>query len=79
MQRTGKFGSKIKIGMGVFLAAILFIGGCSSNMESAGNTESISKESSMNLEKHTQNFLPVIPAMDAAAPAVLETAYFGLG
>jgi len=33
----------------------------------------------MNFEHSTETILPVIPALDAAAPPVFETAAFGLG
>lgn len=75
----GKTGSKTVFGFGVLLVAALLIWGCTPNMDSAGNTESSAKEGSMNLEKHTEKYTPVIPALDAAAPAVFETASFGLG
>jgi hypothetical protein len=75
----GKTGQKIVLALGVLLAMTLFLWGCPPNRESMGNTESNSKESSMNLEKHTEKYSPVIPALDAAVPAVSETASFGLG
>lgn len=75
----GKTGSATVSGFGVLLVAALLIWGCTSNRESAGNPESSAKEGSMNLEKHTENNTPVIPALDAAAPVVFETASFGLG
>jgi regulatory protein YycH of two-component signal transduction system YycFG len=75
----GKTGPKIVLGLGVLLVMTLFLWGCTPNRESMGNTDSKLKESSMNLEKHTEKYSPVIPALDAAAPAVFETASFGLG
>jgi len=75
----GKTGSKIASGFGVVLVAGLLIWGCTPGMDSAGNNETSAKEGSMNLETHTEKYTPVIPALDAAAPSVFETAFFGLG
>ena len=75
----GKTGSKTMFGFGMLLVAALLIWGCTPKMESAGNPGSSAKEGSMNLEKHTEKNSSVIPALDAAAPVVFETASFGLG
>lgn len=75
----GKTGPKIAYGFGALLVVTLFMWGCTSNTESMGHPESTSKEGAMHLEKHAQHNSPVIPALDAAAPAVFETASFGLG
>ena len=64
------------------LTAILLAAGiwtCTPTMESTGNPGSSKEEGSMNLEKHSTDVLPAIPALDAAAPAEFETASFGLG
>jgi hypothetical protein len=75
----GKTGPKTAFGFGVLLVITLILWGCTPNRESMGNTESTSKEGSMNLEKHTEKYSTAIPALDADAPAVFETASFGLG
>ena len=68
-----KTGSKTVFGLGVLLLVALLMWGCTPDSRSAV------REGSMNLEKHTDSDAPVIPALDASAPAVFETAYFGLG
>jgi hypothetical protein len=70
---------KTSIGPGIFLVVILFLWWWTPKLESANDTKFLSKEDLMNFEHGTETILPAIPALDASAPNVLETAAFGLG
>ena len=70
---------KILFNIGVFLSLTLMFWGCTSSAESMGNAVASAKEDSMSHDKQTEKYSPVIPAIDAAAPSAVETAYFGLG
>jgi len=48
-------------------------------MDSQANHESKTTEATMNLAQEIETDAPAIPPIDAAAPAVFETASFGLG
>jgi len=74
-----KIKSKTSIGLGTLLVVILMLWGWTSDLESANDKQSLSKEDPMNLEHSTETILPAIPALDVAAPPVFDTAAFGLG
>jgi hypothetical protein len=64
----------------LFLLGILsFLGACSPTMDSQANHEAKTTEAAMSLAYKTETDAPAIPPIDAAAPAVFETASFGLG
>ena len=65
--------------IGVFLALALAFWGCTSSAESMGNAVASAKEETMSHDKQAEKYSPVIPSIDASAPSVVETAYFGLG
>lgn len=62
-----------------FISMLSFLGACSPTMDSPTNHEAKTTEASMNLAYKTKTDAPAIPPIDAAAPAVFETASFGLG
>ena len=62
-----------------YLGMLSFLGACSPAMDSQTNHEAKTMETSMNLAYKTETDAPAIPPIDAAAPAVFETASFGLG
>lgn len=64
----------------LFFTGIFFLLlACSPTMDSQVGQESKTTEAAMNLALKTETDSPVIPPIDAAAPAVFETASFGLG
>ncbi len=62
-----------------FLGILLLLGACSQAMDSQASHEAKSTEAAMNLAYKTKTDALAIPPIDAAAPAVFETASFGLG
>ena len=62
-----------------FISMLSFLGACSQAMDSQASHEAKSTEAGMNLAYKTETDAPAIPPIDAAAPAVFETASFGLG
>ena len=62
-----------------FLGLLSFLWACSQTMDSQANHESKTTEATMNLAQEIETDAPAIPPIDAAAPAVFETASFGLG
>jgi hypothetical protein len=52
---------------------------CSPTMDSQPSHKSKTTEGNMNLAYKIESEAPTIPAIDAAAPSVFETASFGLG
>ena len=62
-----------------FLGMLSFLWACSPTMDSQANHESKTTEATMNLAYKTETESSAIPPIDAAAPAVFETASFGLG
>jgi hypothetical protein len=58
---------------------LLFLWACYPTMDSQASHESKTTEADMNLAYEIEAEAPAIPAIDAAAPAVFETASFGLG
>ena len=56
-----------------------FLWACSPSMDTQASHESKTTEVDMNLAYKIETESPAIPAIDAAAPAVVETASFGLG
>ncbi len=70
---TTGIGCLFLLGMSYFLWA------CSPTMDSQANHESKTTEAAMNPAPIIETESPAIPPIDAAAPAVFETASFGLG
>ena len=68
-----------RLGCLLFLGMLLFLWACTPTMDSQANHEAKTTEADMNLAYKLQTESPAIPAIDAAAPAVFETASFGLG
>lgn len=62
-----------------FLGMLSLLGACSPTMDSRANHEEKTMEASVNLAYQTETDAPAIPAIDEAAPSVVETASFGLG
>ena len=62
-----------------FLGLLSFLWACSPTMDSQTSDELKKTEATMNLAHKIETNTPAIPAIDAAAPAVFETASFGLG
>jgi hypothetical protein len=62
-----------------FLGMMSFLWACSPTMDSQANHESKTTETAMNLAHKIETESPAIPPIDAAAPAIFETASFGLG
>jgi hypothetical protein len=62
-----------------FLGMLSFLWACSPTMDSQASHESKTTEADMNLAHKIETESPAIPAIDAAAPAIVETASFGLG
>lgn len=56
----------------------LFVWACTLNPEAPLNHEPTTRKSAMNNE-HQSDLPPIIPPIDAAAAAEVETATFGLG
>ena len=79
MCAMGKINLGSILGFGVLLVMIGMMNGCTTNLDSIGHTKSSAKEEGMNLDKPMEKATPVMPVMDAAAPAAFETASFGLG
>lgn len=63
----------------LFWGMLSFLGACSPTMDSQTRHEAMTTEATMNLAFKTETDAPAIPPIDAAAPAVFETAAFGLG
>lgn len=61
------------------LGGISLILGVTRLVTTQADNESNTKEGSMNLAYKFENKAPEIPSIDAAVPAVFETAAFGLG
>ena len=61
------------------LSMLAFLWACSPRMDSPASHESKTTEADMNLAYKLETETPTIPAIDVAAPAVFETASFGLG
>jgi len=61
------------------LSMLLVLWACSPTMDSRAGHESKKTEKDMNLAYKIAPESPAIPAIDAAAPSVFETASFGLG
>jgi len=61
------------------LGMLTFLWACSPTTDTQASHESKKTEADMNLAYKIETEAPTIPAIDAAAPAVFETASFGLG
>jgi len=61
------------------LGMMTILWACSPAMDSRTGHDSTAKENDMNLAYQIETEPPAIPPIDAAAPAVFETASFGLG
>ena len=61
------------------LGMLTFLWACSPTVDTQASHESRKTEADMNLAHNLETESPAIPAIDAAAPAVVETASFGLG
>ena len=68
-----------RLGCLLFLSMLSFLWACSPTMDAQPKYESKTTEAAMNLAYKIETESPAIPAIDAAAPAVFETASFGLG
>lgn len=62
-----------------FLGMLSLLWACSPTIDSQANHDSKKTEAAMNLAYKTETESPAIPPIDGAAPAVVETASFGLG
>ncbi|BBO70359.1 hypothetical protein DSCA_42890 [Desulfosarcina alkanivorans] len=63
----------------VYLGVLFLLWSCSPAMDSQANHESEPTEAAMNLAHEIEAPSPSIPPIDMSAPAVFETASFGLG
>jgi hypothetical protein len=63
----------------LFTGILSLLWACSPAMDSQAGQESKTREAAMNLALKTETDSLAIPPIDAAAPAVFETASFGLG
>lgn len=62
-----------------FLGMLSFLWACSPTMDSQAGHESKTTEAAMTLAHKNETPSPSIPPIDTSAPAVFETASFGLG
>ncbi len=67
------------IGCLFFLGMLSLLWACSPTINSQVSHESKTTEDSMKRAYQTESDAPAIPPMDVSAPAVFETASFGLG
>jgi hypothetical protein len=61
------------------MGMLSFLWACSPSMDTQASHESKTMEADMNLAHNMETESPAIPAIDAAAPTLVETASFGLG
>ena len=61
------------------MGGLFFLWACSPSMDTPASHESKKMEANMNLAYQIETDPLTIPAIDAAAPAIVETASFGLG
>ena len=61
------------------MGILLFMWACSPSMDTQAGHESKKTEANMNLAYKLETQSLTIPAIDAAAPTIVETASFGLG
>ena len=62
-----------------YMGMLSLLWACSPAMDSQANHDSKKTEAAMNLAYKTETDTPAIPPIDLSAPAVVETASFGLG
>lgn len=62
-----------------FTSIVSLLLACSPTMDTQAGQDSKTAEANMNLAYQKKTDPPAIPVIDAAAPAVFETASFGLG
>lgn len=74
-----KIGCQLGIWCLLYVGTLSLTGSVSTAMASQDNQVSKPTEASMSLAYETTTQSATIPAMDADAPAVVETASFGLG
>jgi hypothetical protein len=67
------------LGCLVYVVILLFLWAGAPTKDAQANDESKKTEAAMNLAHKIETESPLIPTIDAAAPAAVETASFGLG
>lgn len=63
----------------IAFSLMLLLGACTQNEALPNHQQPNAKEASMNYSQNQRTTPAAIPAIDAAAPTLFETATFGLG